>query len=162
MKRSFLFLVALLFIAVAAFSQAKYYKCEWTEAGTTFLFKGWMKLDIHGQIVDGRIAWTIITSDAKNATDMAYYRTRMNKSGIEIVKGEYDAQTKDLKFAGQSKIDPDSVIGLDQYTLKITSDNKAIYGKTDSNGTKNGFFFATLLDPVMGKKEYELLVGRVK
>lgn len=159
MKKSFLLLFASFFIAIAAFSQAKYYKCEGTEGGTTYLFKGWMKLDIHGQMADGRIAWTVITADAKDA---AYYSSRMNKSGIEIIEGEYDPKTKDLKFAGQSKIDPDSVIGLDEYTLKISSDNKAIFGKTDSNGTKAGFFYATLQDPVVGKKEYELVVGRVK
>ena len=164
MKKLILFFAPLLFISLAALCQAKYYKCEWTKGGTNYLFKGLMKLEFanSGGIVQGRIIWTVLSADTKDEASVAYYRGKMNKSGIEIIEGDYDEATKDLKFAGITKIDRDSVIGLDQYTLKISADNTMIYGKTDSNGEKNGFFYATLQNTVIAKKEFDLLVSKIK
>ena len=164
MKKLFLSLATFLLISLSALSQTKYYKCEWTKGGGTFLFKGLMRLEFanSGGIVQGRIIWTVLATDTKDANAVEYYRGKMNKSGIEIIEGDYDEQTKDLKFSGMNKIDPDSVIGLDVYTLKISADNNTIYGKTDSNGEKNGFFYASLQNTAAAKKEFDIMVGKIK
>ena len=165
MKKLFLSIATLLLISLAALSQTKYYKCEWTKGGSTYLFKGLMRLEFANSngIVQGRIIWTVLSADTKDANSVAYYRGKINKSGIEIIEGDYDEQTKDLKFAGMNKIDRDSVIGLDEYTLKISADNNTIYGKTDSNKENNGFFYATLLqNTAAAKKEFDLMAGKIK
>ncbi len=161
MKKAFLILSALLIFSYASFAQAKYYKGEWVQGNSTYLFKSFMQLNFDGSKVKGMIIWTIITPDSNNSFSLSYYaHNRLNRSGIEIVEGSYDPRTRDLSFLGLSKIDPDSVMGVDIYSLKLSADGNVIHGKTDANGKGNGYFYATLVSGA--EKEFNTMKEKIK
>jgi len=160
MKTAFLFLIALLAFSMASFAQTKYYKGEWTQGNSTYVFKAILKLDMDGAKVKGMILWTIATPDTLKAGSVAYYAHKLGKSGIEVVEGSYNARTRDLDFLGLSKIDPDTVLGLDVYSLKISTDGKVIHGKSDANGKGNGYLYAVLTPEA--EKEFNAVKEKLK
>ena len=152
--------VFLLFMSVVSFCQTKYYKGEWSKCDGSYLFKAFVKLDFKGNSITGEILWTVLSADSFDASSVTFYKNKLNKSGVEIIAGIYNPQTKDLNFRGVSKVDPDGVIGTDIYSLKISSDDKVIYGKTVSNNKSNSYLYAMLV--ANAEKEYNTAREKIK
>ena len=133
-----------LFCFILQFLQAQvtYYKGEWTEVNSGLLFGGIFKLDMTNKDeIKGELIWTYLVADSSDQTLIDQYKDKKGRRGIEYVSGTFNPLTNDLHFEGKEKKDPSAIIGLDKYTLKLSSDKRMIYGKTDSNGKNNGLFY---------------------
>jgi hypothetical protein len=139
--------LALYFMSGLASAQVAYYKGEWTKSGKHDLFTGIFRINIiKNSIVKSELLWTYLAIDSTDNILVDLYKRKRGKKGIEYAEGYYDPITRDIYFEGKSKDDPFSVIGLDKYTLKLSADKKALYGKTDSNGSKAGMFYGIKTD----------------
>ena len=144
-----------LFCFILQFLQAQvlYYKGEWTEVNSGVLFAGIFKLDIVNKVeVKGELLWTYLAADSADGTMIDQYKDKKGSWGIEYVSGAFNPVTNDLYVEGKEKKDPFAVIGLDKYTLKLSSDKRVIYGKTDSNGKNNGLFYSYKISTAQGIK----------
>ncbi len=159
MKKISLFLV-FLFIYTVSFAQTKYYKGEWSKTGTSYVFKAFVKLEFKGSKIEGEILWTIALANQLDSSMAAYYKNKMNRLGVEVISGDYNAVTRDVSFAGVSKIDPDNIIGLDIYALKLSSDGIKLFGKTESGGTGKGVFYAVAAPG--SQEEYKTMREKVR
>lgn len=160
MNRFILLLAGILFCNLS-FAQSKYYKGEWSKSNTTYVFNALIKLDYNGNKVAGEIIWTIVTADSTNEASIKYYKSKLNKYGLEVVSGNYNPSTRDLNFLGLSKIDPDTVMGVDIYSLKLTADKKVLTGKTDAGGTNGGFLYAAEINATAGEKEFNAMKAKL-
>ena len=144
-------------------AQVSYYKGEWKQVNNKTLFGCILKLEVKDIIhVSGEIVWTYIAIDSSNAQLVEFYKGKKGKTGIEFVEGTTDPSTSDYYFEGMRKNDPDSIIGLDKYTLKISSDKHVIFGKSDSNGQNNGLLYAQKLTKVQVEKEFKAVKNKMK
>jgi hypothetical protein len=140
MKTIFFFLAGLFPLFVC--SQANYYKGEWSRAGTSYNYSAFLKLTIRGNVAEGEIIWKLVSADSLNQESFKINQKKVSLSGIEEIKGSIGKKTSDLELAGVRTIDPDNMIGLDIYTLKISLDQRILFGKTFANGANNGCFYA--------------------
>ena len=162
MKKT-LFALAIILSFTSLRAQTSYYAGEWTVVNKQELFKCVMQLRIKNKTtVTAKLIWTYLSTDSTSAELMDIYQGKKGKRGMEIVEGTYDKATNDIYFTGVKKIDPHNVIGLDKYTLKLSADKKAIYGKTDSNGQDNGLFYAHRMDQKTGKKRFYTLRKQIR
>jgi len=142
MKRSILALT-LCFVASYNYAQTSYYKGEWTKKDKSDLFTGILKVEMKKDgRVNGEIVWLYLAADSTDASLLEMYKGKKGRQAIEVVEGRYSPMTNELYWAGEEKIDPDNIISLDIYNLKISADKQVIYGTTDSNGTNSGLFYA--------------------
>jgi hypothetical protein len=159
MKRALLAFIGIA-ISFSVFCQTKYYKGEWSKSDGSYLFRAFVKLDFKGNSVTGEIIWTVASADSFDASSIKFYSGKLNKSGVEIIAGVYNPQTKDLNLRGISKVDPDTVIGTDIYSLKVSADEKVIYGRTVGNNKSDSYFFAMLA--ANSDKEFAAARGKIK
>lgn len=152
MKKIFLFLVILLSLQTVA--QVTYYKGEWTKVNSQENFSALVRLDIKDSVVTGEIIWTFVAIDSSDANLVKYYKGQKGKMGIENVKGMYSATTYDLQFEGISKTDPDLIIGMDKYLLKLSLDKQIIYGRSLANGENNGLVYFYRANRGISAKEF--------
>src|SRR5438270_5743142 len=134
-------LIPIMFLSVNHVKSQVYYKGEWTKIGTEANFNGLLKLEIKDSIVKGEIIWIFKAIDSADIELVKYYKGQKGKMGIEFVKGYYTFQTNDIRFEGDSKTDPEEILGLDKYLLKLSADKNVIYGRTFSNGENNGLVY---------------------
>ena len=143
-------------------AQVFYYKGEWTTTNTSMLFSGIFRLQFNkDHTVKGQLVWTYLASDSTDSDMMDLYKGKKGMAGIEYVSGTFDRATRSMTFQGNRKVDPHEVIGTDIYTLKISADNKYIYGNTDDHGSGKGLFFARKVVTAEGKKEFILKKKRI-
>lgn len=161
MKRSFFILSAML-IALVAISQTTYYKGEWLRTGTTYNYSGFIKLTITDNQAKAEVIWKLISPDKMNQDDYEFMKDKVGLSAIEILSGSFDAKTRDLNMRGYDKIDPNDIIDEDIYILKISSDNKVIFGKTSAGGSDEGCLYAILQKTATAAVEYAALIKKVK
>ena len=156
MKKFFIF-SAIIILSLNSYSQVSYYKGEWTKINNQSNFSGTLKLEIMDTIVTADILWTYIAIDSTDKASMEYYQNKKGRMGIEYIKGKYSPITHDFIFEGISKTDPDLIIGLDKYILKLSLNKQVIYGETYSNGDKDGLaFFIRNNDPNLIKEMEEM------
>jgi|GEM_PF-1098119 len=165
MKKLLILAVISIFF-LPAFSQTSYYEGEWTETGTTTYFKGFMKLEVYGNKINGEIIWTFIFPDRSNPGSVDFYRGKEGLIGIEHISGTINLDSYDVLFEGYKEDDPNNVIGTDKYYAKFSKQLGVIYGKTWSNGDNNGLFYMAGVNEIYGRlKEKELKdikTGQVK
>ena len=147
-----LFFTSLLFVAfTVSKSQVIYYTGEWTKINNQSNFSAILRLEIKDTLVTANILWTFMAIDSSDAEALKYYKDKKGKFGIEYAHGKYSASSHDIMMQGEVKTDPDLIIGLDKYLLKWSLDKKVIYGKTYSNGDKDGLvYFIRSDDPAIG------------
>ena len=147
MKKNYT-LVFLFFLSLAGNAQVNYFKGEWTKVNTQDNFTGLLKIEIKDTVVTGEILWTFVAIDSSDAAQVKYYRGLKGHTGIEHVKGVYYPLSHDIHFEGIAKTDPDLIIGMDKYLLKLSLEADMIYGRTLSNGENTGLvsFYKTNAD----------------
>lgn len=160
MKRP-IFILSAMLIALSAISQTTYYKGEWSRSGTTYNYSGFLKLTIKGNEAQGEVIWKLITPDKVNKDDYEFLKDKVGFSAVEIMSGSYDAETKDLNIKGIDEIDPHEIMDQDEYSLKISSNGKVIFGKTYTGGT-DGSFYAILQKTATAAPEYATLRKKIK
>ena len=141
-------------LAISSLAQTSYYKGEWTTLNSTDLFTGIFKIDIgKDNTVSGTLVWTYISVDSSKSEMVDLYKGKKGKKGIEYVSGTYNPLTRDMSFEGNKKDDPDNVIGVDKYSLKLSTDRSTLYGTTNHGGTNDGFFLARKIDRAIAEKQ---------
>jgi len=147
MKKLLLALGLSLFIFLAPAQTTMYFKGEWTRMNKTELFTGIFKINIDADgMIKGELLWTFLSTDETDAAMVEHYKGKKGMRAIEFVEGSYTASTHDMHFEGQTKRDPNDIIGTDKYSLKLSADKKVLYGRTDDNGTGEGMFYAVQVD----------------
>lgn len=160
MKKIFFSLVTLFYLS-NAFAQVTYYKGEWTKINSEENFSAFLKLDVKDSVVKGEIIWTYKAIDSADDASVKYYKGQKGKMGIEYVKGIYSSKTYDIQFEGISKTDPDLIIGLDKYLLKLSLDKATIYGRTLSQGENNGLVYFYKANNLIAEKEFNTLRSKI-
>jgi hypothetical protein len=89
-----------------------------------------------GSTIQGQIVWTLRSVPEGSKYDV--YRAKIGQSATEFVKGTVD------EFTGYTKNDPQDVIGLDSYRLRVSRDKNTLSGSTYTNNKDwGGVFMAT-------------------
>lgn len=152
---------ALIFYLGNAFAQVTYYKGEWTKVNSEANFSAFLKLEIKDSMAKGEIIWTFKAIDSADDVSIKYYKGQKGKMGIEYVKGIFSAKTYDIQFEGISKTDPDLIIGMDKYLLKLSLDRSVIYGRTLANGENNGLVYFYKVNSLTVAKEFNSLRSKI-
>ena len=160
MKKIFLSL-AITFYLSNAFAQISFYKGEWTKINSEENFSAFLKLDIKDSVIKGEIIWTFKAIDSADDTAIKYYKGQKGKMGIEYAKGIVSLKTYDIQFEGTSKTDPDLIIGMDKYLLKLSVDRSVIYGRTLAQGENNGLVYFYKINNLTGEKEFNILRSNI-
>ena len=138
--------------ATGVHAQVSYYLGEWTKVNTQANFSALLKLEVSDTDVNADIIWTYLSIDSSDLASVQYYQDKKGKMGIEYTRGQYSPTTHDIIFEGIAKSDPDFIIGLDKYILKLSLNRQVIYGETYSNGDKDGLvYFIRNNDPSLVK-----------
>ena len=154
-------LAAFLVISTFSYAQVTYYKGEWTKIKSAANFSCILKLDLKDSIVHADILWTYNAIDSSDKEYMEYYKNKKGRMGLEFATGKFSSLTNDFILEGTTKIDPDLIIGLDKYLLKLSLNKQVIYGATYSNGDKNGLtYFIRSTDPRL-ISEFEAMKERL-
>lgn len=111
------------------------WKGEWSnQNGFYFKFSLDLREDNLGDI-EGEFTWKLIKSPR------AYEQSKLGLTAIEYIVGTYDHSSRELEIKGINKKDPNSIIGLDVYHLKLSLNNDVLDGKTANHGTWKGLFY---------------------
>ncbi len=156
-------IASLLFLVHTGMSQVSYYKGEWRIANTTDLFTCVCKMQIEkDNTVKAEFVWIFKSTDSTDTNMMEAYNGKKGKIGIEFVEGTYSPVTADISLEATSLADPDLIIGLTKYSLKLSADKQMIYGTTIAlEGGEPGLFCAVKMNS-SGNKEFITLKNRVK
>ncbi len=155
--------LTLLFSFQYSFSQVSYYKGEWTAVNKQDRFTGIFKISIDAKDkAKAVIIWTYLRIDSTNNDLVEMYKGKKGKLGIEYAEGYFSASTNDFTFEGKRKVDPFTILGLDKYHIKLSSDKKAIYGTSETQGTNEGMLYAVKLNNAAGKKTFLAAKAKVK
>jgi len=110
--------------------------CIWVDLDRGWEFECEMKLTVDSAgKAEGEIRWTMTRSPRPED------KSRIGLSGTEYVRGTFEAPNS-LSFDGYAKDDPETVIGLDRYRLRVAHGGRWLYGPTWSHGEWTGRFFA--------------------
>ncbi|HUF23928.1 MAG TPA: hypothetical protein VMN81_07375 [Vicinamibacterales bacterium] len=82
--------------------------------------------------VEGSIVWTL------RVTPVTTDQHKIGMTGVERVRGTFDARSGTISMRGFEKNDPNTIIGLDRYRLFYAENGKVIGGITESHGTWEG------------------------
>jgi hypothetical protein len=97
--------------------------------------------------VDGWIEYTL----KKTPTHDVIGARQIGQKGVEFVRGIYDPRSKNLQMWGYARHDPKNILSLDQYDLKLSSDDRPkLQGKTRETGLWTG---SLTLTPAYVEKE---------
>lgn len=133
MKYLILFLA--LSVSSPLLSQTQTYYGTWTKVNTTYIFDFELTLRTgNSESVSGSFLWTVVMYDEENFMSKVNYQNKINFKAIEYVKGVYNSDTGVCHLKGYKKDDPDNIIALDTYQLKINQ-NGELGGTTNSNGS---------------------------
>ena len=130
-----LMLLILLLNSSILISQTHQFTGFWNKINTTYVFEFDLVLDTDDQgNVSGHFHWTVVKYDENNAWSKTYYSEKIGATGREYVRGTYNKSTGELTLKGYRKDDPDQIIGIDTYHLKIDQ-NGDLSGETSANGS---------------------------
>jgi hypothetical protein len=161
--KNILLIFVMILAAYTNIAQVTYYKGEWTMKNKHDLFTGIFKIGIKKDgNVTGQFVWTFLAADSTNSSMVDMYSGKKGMSGIEYVEGNFNGATNDFYFEGKSKDDPNNILGLDKYHLKLAASKQAIYGSTETEGTNEGMLFAVKLTNDTGEKEFMAAKEEVK
>ena len=82
--------------------------------------------------VQGEITWTLQKSPQEKE------QSKLNLTGVEIVRGTYDPVSRVLSLDGVAKTDPNSILGLDKYRLILADTDSVLGGITWDHGSWGG------------------------
>lgn len=152
-----------LFITMGNAQTTLYFKGEWTKKNKNELYAGIFKITITREnAVNGELLWTYLATDETDSFLLQHYKGKKGRRAIEFVEGSYNPSSHDMYFEGMKRTDPDDVIGLDKYSLKLSADKKALYGRTDDNGTNEGMFYGVQMNAAAGKQELDAIKKKLK
>ena len=140
MKNIFLFslLFSLHFFSNNLFSQTKQFEGTWIRINTTYKFEFDLILKHkENNQVEGYFIWKVVHYDEGSSFSKNHYKNRLGTTGKEFVKGNYNPNTKEYLLKGYKKEDPNRIIGLDTYRIKMDQ-NGDIGGTTRTSGTWQG------------------------
>ncbi len=125
--------------------QTQLFHGTWTRLGTQYLFD----FDLHlehgaGGKVTGYFIWKFVQYDENDAFSVNYYQDKIGLTAKEYVSGTWDAATRTYQLKGYEKDDPNAIIALDEYLLKV-DENGDLGGDTKSQGTWLGRIHAKRL-----------------
>ena len=144
-------------------AQVAYYKGEWTMVDKHDLFTGVFRLETKNDgRVNGQLIWLYLATDSSDNVMIDMYKGKKGRQGIEIVEGRYTPSTHDLYFKGEDKVDPYTILGLDEYSLKYSADKQVIYGTTATGGTNKGLFYAIKMNSAAGAAAFNAAKLKVK
>lgn len=133
MKNFFLGLV--LIASSSLYSQTQQFDGTWTKVYTTYMFDFELTLKSgDSDSVSGFFIWKVVMYDEQNFMSKVHYQNKIDFTAIEYVKGIYNSTSGECHLKGYKKDDPDNIIALDTYKLKIDQ-NGEIGGTTNSNGS---------------------------
>ena len=87
--------------------------------------------------VEGYFIWKVTRYDEGSSFSINHYKDKLGTSGQEFVKGNYNPNTQEYILKGYKKEDPNSIIGLDTYHIKVDQ-NGDIGGTTKTSGSWQG------------------------
>ena len=132
--RSFIFLI-FLFTSNILCSQSTQFNGFWTKVNTTYIFEFELILNDAGPTqVEGYFNWRLVKYDEKDRSSQEYYGKKIGLRAREYVKGTFDAKSNVYKLKGYKKDDPDNIIGIDTYNIRIV-ENGQLKGTTNANGS---------------------------
>ena len=85
-----------------------------------------------GGTIFGNIVWTL------RVTPVRSDQHKIGMTGVERLRGTFDARSGIISMEGYEKNDPNSIIGLDRYRLFYAENGKVIGGITENHGTWEG------------------------
>jgi hypothetical protein len=96
---------------------------HWTDKTYSSEYEAEMNLSVgnRGEI-DGTIIWTL------SKTNIASLEGQIGMQAIETITGDFVFLNSKLSITGISKIDPDSIIELSKYNLKLSENKKTLTG----------------------------------
>lgn len=104
---------------------------DWSGGG--YLYDGTMRLNVAPDgALDGVIAWTLRETPYADEAD------KIGRSGIELVRGSYDAASGSLAFSGYELNDPAQILGLDDYRAVVGGRFETLVGLTAHGGAWDG------------------------
>lgn len=107
-----------------------------TEPGNVYEARLKMRVNADGA-VEGKILWTLKESKRED------YQNKLCATGFEFVRGTFNAKTRELYLEGYRRDDPERILGLDKYTMKVRTDGKLIEGATWNHGRWDSKFELT-------------------
>lgn len=120
-------------LAAGAIGQTHLYYGTWTRLGNEYIFE----FDLHlehstGNKVTGYFNWKFVQYDKNDAFSVSYYEDKIGMTAKEYVSGTWDATARTYHFKGYKKDDPNAIIALDEYRLKVDG-NGDLSGDTRSH-----------------------------
>jgi hypothetical protein len=107
---------------------------RWT-APEGWIYEAVVNLQVGGSgATTGEINWTLRKSPRPAE------QGKIGMTGIESVRGNYDANTGTLIIEGYQKSDPNGVIGLDKYRLVVSDNHRIMGGITRHHNAWTGQF----------------------
>ena len=130
-----LILILLLFSTTTSLCQTKQFNGTWTKITTTYEFDFDLILKVkESNQVEGYFIWKVVHYDEYNISSKQYYENKIGMTAKEYVIGTYNHSEAEYILKGYKKEDPNAIIGMDTYKLKI-GENGNIGGTTNANGT---------------------------
>ncbi|MBK9017283.1 MAG: hypothetical protein IPM82_26295 [Saprospiraceae bacterium] len=113
--------------------QTQLFHGTWTRLGSNYLFE----FDLHlehgaGNNVEGYFNWKFVQYDEEDAFSVSYYKDKIGATAKEYVRGTWDPTSHTYHLKGYKKDDPDTIIALDEYLLKVDG-NGDLGGDTKSH-----------------------------
>lgn len=153
----------LLFTLQNSFAQTAYYKGEWTMVNKHDLYTGLFKIEIKKNgTATGEFVWTYLATDSTSQELLDLLKGKKGTTGIEYLEGNFSVITNDFYFEGIKKDDPNNILGLDKYHIKLSANKLVIYGSTETAGTNEGLLFAVKMEKINGEKEFLTAKTKVK
>ena len=130
-----LFLILFLLNVTSVCSQTQQFNGTWTKVNTSYQFDFDLILEVkESNRVEGYFIWKLVRFDENNTSSKQYYQKKLGMTGKEYVKGTYNRSSGEYILKGYKKQDPNAIIGMDTYHLKL-GENGDIGGTTNANGS---------------------------
>lgn len=114
-------------------SVAGIWEGEWSSPDG-YLYTFQMKLEMGAAgTLDGAIMWTL-----KKAPSDADKADLIGSQATEFVEGNYHPESRTARFEGQREDDPDDIIDLDVYRVRLLGDGSTFSGESFTGGTWEG------------------------
>lgn len=125
----------------AAASPAGDWRGTW-RSGAGYVYGADMRLRVSADgTITGSIVWTL------RITPVPADRIKVGMTGVERVRGTFDARSGTIAMSGFEKNDPNTIIGLDRYRLFFAENGKVIGGITENHGTWEGVLSLVRVEP---------------
>ncbi len=119
-------------------AQTYQFQGSWIKLNTTYVFEFDLILN-HSKSnnVEGHFIWQVVRYDEGSFLSKSHYADKIGLTAKEFVKGRYNPSKKVYFLDGYRKEDPNNIIGLDTYRIKVDK-NGDIGGNTKANNSWKG------------------------